>query len=292
VREHNVEYEMVASYRASMPPVKRALAAPIEWLTLRAERRIWSRADATAFLSDRDFAIARASGVSGRMILAPEGVPIPSLRVAQRPSGAPQLLIPLNRHALQSAANVRMFLHDYWSVIAAAAPIAEVTLAITGVDPAQLAEVAGLPVDEQQRLRVKALGFLKSLTPAFENSIALIAPTFIGSGIRKKILEGMAHQIPVIATEFDISTCSYFSHGENILRLGTPSEFVATVANLLRDTELWGRLSANGRTTVERHANWALFADVLIEEMTNLIALRAKDAGIAVTSPSIEPATL
>jgi glycosyltransferase involved in cell wall biosynthesis len=212
--------------------------------------------------------------------------------VALRPSGAPQLLIPLNRHALQSAANVRMFLHDYWSVIAEAEPIADVSLAITGVDPAQLAAVTGLSVGEQQRLRVKALGFLQSLTPAFENSIALIAPTFIGSGIRKKILEGMAHQIPVIATDFDISTCSYFSHGDNILRLGTPSEFVATVGDLLRDNDLWGRLSANGRTTVERHANWALFAEALIEEMSRTIALRAKDAGNAVASQSIEPATL
>ena len=147
-----------------------------------------------------------------------------------------------------------------------------VSLAITGVDPQQLAELTKMTVDDQRRLRVNALGFLQTLKPAFESATALIAPTFIGGGIRKKILEGMAHQVPVIATDLDIRTCSYFSHGENILRLGSPEEFAATVRQLLDDDALWDRLSANGRSTVERHADWAQFADVLLRELADLRA--------------------
>ena len=274
VREHNIEYEMAASFRAALPRWQRALAWPIEWLTRRAERRIWARADVTAFLSDRDFATARASGAKGRLILAPEGVPIPPARVARRPAGQPQLLVPLNRRAPQSVANLRSFLHDYWAPQAGGPELTSVSLAITGVDPQQLAELTKMTVDDQRRLRVNALGFLQTLTPAFESATALIAPTFIGGGIRKKILEGMAHQVPVIATDLDIRTCSYFIPGENILRLGAPAEFAATVRQLLDDDALWDRLSSNGRSTVERHADWAQFADVLMRELAGLKAGR------------------
>jgi glycosyltransferase involved in cell wall biosynthesis len=271
VREHNIEYELVAGYRASMRPLARALAAPIEWLTRRAERDIWHRADLVAFLSDRDFATARASGVNGHMMLAPEGVPIPPRRAAQPPSGAPRLLIPLNRKAPQSVANLRLFLHDYWAQVAGRAELAEFGLAITGVDAAQLAELCDVPVAQQPLLRVEALGFLDELAPAFARSLALIAPTFIGGGIRKKILEGMAHQIPVIATDLDIGTCSYFTAGDNILSLGTPDEFAATLLRLRSDAQLWHRLSNNGRASVEKHATWSSFADALLEAVTPLL---------------------
>lgn len=267
VREHNIEYEMVASFRAALPAWKALLAWPIEWVTRRTERQIWDRADVTAFLSDRDFATARASGSTGRLVLAPEGVPIPPARVATRPAGDPQLLVPLNRRAPQSVANLRSFLHGHWATQAGRPELAAVCLAVTGVDAAQLADLTQMSLDDQRRLRVRALGFLPTLAPAFEAATAIIAPTFIGGGIRKKILEGMAHQVPVIATDLDIGTCGYFRDGDNILRLGTPEEFTATVHRLLVDDALWHRLSANGRTTVECHADWGRFADVLMHEL-------------------------
>ena len=62
VREHNIEYELVASYRATLPLPSRLASAPFEWLTRRAEQGQWARVDSVAFLSDRDYAIAVATG--------------------------------------------------------------------------------------------------------------------------------------------------------------------------------------------------------------------------------------
>jgi glycosyltransferase involved in cell wall biosynthesis len=276
VREHNIEYEMVVSYLAARPAWQRWVGAPIAWLTRRAEERMWQRVDLTAFLSDRDFAIARRSGVRGNLVLAPEGVPIPPVRVASRPTGRPRLLIPLNRKAPQSVANVRIFLHDYWAPAAHGADLAGVDLVITGVDAGQLAELTSITPEEQVRLRIHATGFLPSLLPAFESALALVAPTFVGSGIRKKILEGMANQVPVIATDFDIQTCDYFKDGDNIVRLGSASDFSSSVRRLIEDASLWHRLSANGRRTVERHADWGRFADALLSALADVRDARAR----------------
>lgn len=274
VREHNIEYELVHSHLAARPLWQRTLAMPLARLTERTEKQIWARADVTAFLSDRDFATARESGVKGRLVLAPEGVPIPPFRTAARPAGSPALLIPLNRRAPQSVANLRRFLHEYWAPLASEDELSLVSLNVTGVDPKQLAEFADISVADQSRMRINALGFLPSLRPAFESALALVAPTFIGGGIRKKILEGMAYQVPVIATDLDIQTCSYFTHGENILRLGTPEDFGRSVSQLQCDLDLWHRLSDNGRRTVEQHADWCNFADVMLQELSALRAGR------------------
>lgn len=273
VREHNIEYEMVSSYRAGMPWWGQLAGAPIEWLTVRAERQIWARADVTAFLTDRDHATALASGVKGRLVLAPEGVPIPPRRHARRPGLQPaSLLMPLNRKAPQSVANLRMFLHDHWAQLAGRADLQNLEVVVTGANPAQLAEVTGVDEARQRALRVRATGFLPSLEPSFHAALVLVAPTFIGAGIRKKILEGMAHQVPVIATELDIQTCHYFQSGENILPLGTPEQFAQQLLALQRDEALWQRLSDAGRATVEAHASWERFADVVMAELQALCA--------------------
>lgn len=264
VREHNIEYELVESYLAGLPRWQQRLTAPVAWLTRRDEYAVWRRADFVAFLSDRDYQTALASGVQGRLILAPEGVPIPPRRKATRPHGAERLLVPLNRKAPQSVANLRTFMHDYWLPLVARGALPSVCLDITGVDAEQLDAAIGVSLAQQRKARVTALGFLPVLQPAFASALAVLAPTFIGGGIRKKILEAMANQVPVIATDLDIATCSYFTAGQNILRLGNPDEFAATLETLRSNSALWQQLSDEGRATVEEHANWAQFAEVIL----------------------------
>jgi glycosyltransferase involved in cell wall biosynthesis len=270
VREHNIEYELVESYLAALPAWQRRLTAPVAWLTRRAEYAIWRRADVTAFLSDRDHRTALGSGVQGNLVLAPEGVPIPPAREARKPSGSDRLLVPLNRKTPQSVANLRSFLREYWLPLAERGALQGVQLDVTGVNPQQLAEATGISPAQQDSGRVAALGFLPSLQPAFERALAVLAPTFIGGGIRKKVLEAMANQVPVIATDLDIETCSFFEVGRNILRLGSPAEFQRTIESLRRDAVLWQQLSDHGRATVERHANWERFAQVILDSLQRL----------------------
>ncbi len=277
VREHNIEYEMVASYGASLSSLKRIIATSYHWLTRRYEQSIWRHADAVAFLTDHDLATAQSSCVRGNFILAPEGVPIPPERPLRYPSGAAQLLLPLNPRAPQSVANLKLFVKDYWTRVSSHPSLAGVTLAITGVNPLQLEVLTGLGPDRQEGMRMRALGFLPSLTLAFESSLAVLAPTFVGSGIRKKVLEGMANQVPVIATELDVKTCSYFDPPNNILLLGDPESFVETVGRLLHDQSHWLNIAVAGRHTIERHATWERFAKILLEEIDSLVARRRKE---------------
>jgi glycosyltransferase involved in cell wall biosynthesis len=276
LREHNIEHEMARSICSSMHPVKRMVAAPFLWLTQREEQRMWARCDCVAFLSESDLASARASGVRGRLELVPEGVPLPPRRTVTFPGAAAPLLIPFNPDALQSRNNTIKFLRDYWRTVANLPQLAGTRLAVTAVDPTRLASLSGISEDEQRSLRIDALGFLPSLAPVFHASLAVVAPTFFGSGIRKKVLEAMANQVPVLATELDLGTCQYFEAGRNILMMGEPDVFAQTVARLRDEPAWWLELVEAARTTVEQEASWEGFARSMRAQVQALLLDRAR----------------
>jgi glycosyltransferase involved in cell wall biosynthesis len=92
-----------------------------------------------------------------------------------------------------------------------------------------------------------------------------------GVELRKKVLEAMANQVPVVATELDLGTCHYFDAGRNILLMGEPSAFAQTVAALRDDPERWLSLVESGRATVEEHASWEGFARAMRGQIEALL---------------------
>lgn len=79
----------------------------------------------------------------------------------------------------------------------------------------------------------------------FMNSKSImVVPLFSGSGMRIKIIEGMALGKPIVSTTIGnegISTTS----GKNILIADTPEEFAAAIEKLIADSELFEQISRN-----------------------------------------------
>jgi glycosyltransferase involved in cell wall biosynthesis len=276
LREHNIEYELVESYRASLALPKQIAAAPFSWFTRRAELRAWGKADGTLFLSDRDFDVAKASGRTANAVLAREGVPIPVPRDLTQSTLSKSLLLPLNPKATQSLGNVRKFLHEYWTFFVASGDVSDISLTITGVDSKTFTDLTGISFADQKFLRINAVGFLSEFGAVFDSVTAVLSPTFVGGGIRKKMLEGMANQLPVIATDHDIQTCRFLKASDNIIRLGSPADLVKNARLLVDDREYWQKLSVNGRATVESYASWDGFADTVLFEARRLRKSRGR----------------
>lgn len=276
LREHNVEYELVGSYRDSLSGTRRLAASLFAALTQREEMSIWTRVDATAFLSDQDLATAQASGACGEFVLAREGIPLPPRRNAHHPGADAPLLVLLNPRATQSVANLKMFLHEYWLPLRECNALPFKTeLHVTGVDTADLGRLCDLAPAALEAAGVRGLGFLQSLEATLAGALGLISPTFMGGGIRKKVLEAMAAELPVIATDLDIGTCIYFECGRNILLLGDLTAFAGIVARLRDDAPFWASVSAAGRGTVEEFANWDAYATVVLDTLNKLVQTRS-----------------
>ena len=275
VREHNIEYALVDSYRDSLTGVKRTAASFFAGLTRREELRIWREADAVVFLSDQDLRIAQAAveqaGTGAkRLVLAREGVPLPPRRPTTFPGEHAPLLVLLNPRATQSVLNLRDFVHRFWLPLRDRHRIDAEVLHITGVTDEQLAGLIDLDLNKMRDCGIRGLGFLPSLASTLKGALALVSPTFVGGGIRKKVLEAMANQLPVLATEVDIICCDYFQRGVNILPMDTADEFADAVARLRGDASRWCELSDNARDSVVEFASWERYGDAMFQVIQDL----------------------
>lgn len=268
LREHNIEYALVASYRSSLPVFLRPVAGVFETLTRREEYRAWQRADSVAFITDADLDEARKSGVKGHFLHAPEGTPLPSLD--GQVEVLARLVLLLNPRATQSVASMKRFLWECWLPLVDRGQLAGVGLAVTGVDSDRLESLSGMTPERQRATRIDALGFLPELAPTLRSALALVSPTYVGGGIRKKILEGMAHSVPVLATGLDVRSCGYFRSGDNILEFDDAAVFGQHVTRLMTDPAWRDRIARSGRETVVRYASWDRFGQVLLQEFERI----------------------
>jgi glycosyltransferase involved in cell wall biosynthesis len=273
LRANNIEYQVLDSYARHLRMPLRLAATAYAWITRRHEQHIWRRVEAVALVSDADMSSALDTGVRANFVLAREGVPLPTIRNVSWPGRTAQLLVLLNPNPRvpQNALNLRLFFDRYWAKVQAAGLLPGIPLAVTGVDKARLASLLRIEMAELDAQNVRALGYVQSLPTTFASSLALVSATFVGAGIRKKILEAMAHQLPVIATPLDIRTCSFYENNVNVLCMDSVEHFVTAVKRLADDPRFWTRLSQAGRSTVERHADWQEFAEVMTAEAVRLV---------------------
>jgi glycosyltransferase involved in cell wall biosynthesis len=79
----------------------------------------------------------------------------------------------------------------------------------------------------------------------------MVAPIFWGSGVRIKILDALAHGLPLVTTALAAEDIALVP-GESALFAEQPADFAAAITRLLDDPALRARLGAAGRTIVER----------------------------------------
>lgn len=273
LREHNVEFGLVQSFRKSKPLWWRLCTKIFELQTIREEIRIWSDVDAVAFLSKSDLIQASSFQAGGRLLLVKEGIFQPPLRSTRHPGTQAPLLILLNPKAAQSVDNLRVFIDHYWSLIYQDHEVGSSEIHVTGVDTQDLANILNRSVNDLNRLRIKGLGFLQDLTPCFKQSLCLLSPTFAGGGIRKKVLEAMANQIPVVASELDIDSTDFFIPGQNILSFRDTESLKSAILTMKHDIPAWHYIASNGRKCVEEHASWHQFSAEMIKLFNDHISL-------------------
>ena len=97
--------------------------------------------------------------------------------------------------------------------------------------------------------RVTLSGFVPDLKPVYASSRFFVCPVFGGTGQQIKIVEAMAHGLPVVALRFAAER-SPLRHELNGLVADTAEEFAAHTVRLWNDPALCGRLGEAARETV------------------------------------------
>ncbi len=161
--------------------------------------------------------------------------------------GVPQADTLVYSGALTYYANweaVEFFLRDVFHFIKAKQPRARLT--VTG-------KLDGVPVDRlPNRDGAVSTGYVNDVRPIVARSWVSVVPLLTGGGTRLKILESLALGTPVVSTSKGAEGLDLVP-GRDILIADEPSDFADAVLRVLRDVDLRGTLSRNGRRAVTRY---------------------------------------
>jgi len=105
-------------------------------------------------------------------------------------------------------------------------------------------------------MRVIVTGSVPDVTPYLRSCAIAVAPLRFGAGTRIKILEALAHRIPVVCTTMAAEGLDV-ENGRQLLLADTPHDFAHACLRVWRDPGLRARLSEEGVSLVRRRYDWA-----------------------------------
>jgi polysaccharide biosynthesis protein PslH len=101
----------------------------------------------------------------------------------------------------------------------------------------------------QSEPAIHVTGYVPDPTPYLEKAGVMIVPLLAGSGMRVKILQALAQEIPIVTTTIGCEGIEV-EHGRHVLIADTPEEFARAVLRLLADPGLGRVLGRNGRELI------------------------------------------
>jgi polysaccharide biosynthesis protein PslH len=117
---------------------------------------------------------------------------------------------------------------------------------------------------------VNPVGYVDSVQPYMNKANIYIAPLFVGSGIRIKILEAMAMELPVIATPVSAEGI-YAKEEDGLFIVDNEKDFAHKIIELTENYELTRNLGKRARKFVLQNFTWEQSVKIMFDEYQKII---------------------
>ena len=153
---------------------------------------------------------------------------------------------------------VEWFVREVMPQILAKVPAAR--LRIVGRNPERVSWVGSHP-------GVDLLGLVDDLAPELDSADVSIVPIRVGAGTRLKVLEALAHCIPLVTTSIGSEGIAV-QHNIDALVADSAAEFATACISLLSEGDLRQRLSQAGAELFRRQYEWSRIEAELASKVT------------------------
>jgi glycosyltransferase involved in cell wall biosynthesis len=245
-RSHNIEHMIWARIAANTKnPVKKLYLAYLTKKLKKFELSTLDQFDGVTTVSHVDAAYFNQLGYSIPILNVPFGVDVKKYEIKPVDFEFPSLFHLGAMNWMPNEEGIRWFLENCWPMIHQSFPDLKFYLAGRWM-PDWLIQVK-LP-------NVEVLGEVPDAMDFMRSKAVMIVPLFSGSGIRVKIVEGMALGKAIISTEIGAEGIE-FQSGEHLLIAQTPAEFLQAIDKCINSREECDRLGQNARRLIEEKHN-------------------------------------
>ena len=129
----------------------------------------------------------------------------------------------------------------------------EVALHIAGNAP-----IALRPSAPSQRLHY--LGYVDDVAATMQQYSIFVAPILANGGVKTKVLEAMANNMAIVATEQAVGGLNV-THGKECYVANTPASFAQAIQRFSQDTDACAQLARGAKTFVQTHYAHSVLRD-------------------------------
>jgi len=255
LRAHNIEHliwERIA--RNCKNPIKKIYLGHLYRTLKKYELSIIEQVDGIAAITYEDSEFFAKSSSSTPVIDIPFGINPEQYKLVNIQPEFPSLFHLGSMNWMPNLEGIRWFLQNVWPHVNREFPDLKFWLA-GRMMPDWLIKV-GLA-------NVEVVGEVDDASEFMQSKMVMIVPLFSGSGIRIKIIEGMALQRPIISTSIGAEGIRY-NNGKDIIIADSVEEFINAIRKCVSDQNYCTQIGTNARKLIEeKHNN-----DKLIERLT------------------------
>lgn len=240
LRAHNLEHviwERMA--QNTINPVKRSYLSILAKRLKNYEINVIQKVDAIAAITELDSFEFERLGFNGKIEIFPVGYSMKELPLNPKiKKGSLFHLASMDWHPNQEA--VDWFLQKVWKSIQEIHPLTELYLAGRSMNK----KLLGLDVNN-----VQVVGEVHSAKDFIAAHDIMIVPLLSGSGMRVKLIEGMALGKTIITTSIGAEGIEA-EHNKHLMIADTPEEFVRAIDRCLNDEEFKSLIGKNAQRLI------------------------------------------
>ncbi len=277
LRAHNIEHEIwnrVAQNEKST--LKRKYIELCTRRLRRFELKQLDQFDYLAAITQRDLDAFRAFGYADQALVLPVGLDIQEYEPSYRNNKQISLCFIGSLDWMPNTHGLHWFIENVWPEIHKINP--NIQFHIAGKNPSE--KISGL-----RKKNIVIHGEVPNAVDFINRHDILVVPLFSGSGMRVKILEGMALGKTIITTTIGAEGIEAES-GTHILKADTKDQFVDCVSKYLVDVKELSEISRNARKLIEDKYDYLKRAKTLVDEYESLLTRRTFTNKQGVTTPS------